>query len=69
MRIQSLRRLNFRHLHYFWVVAKEEHLTRAAAKLHVSQSAISSQIRLLEEAFGQELFVREGRALRLTEVG
>jgi len=69
MRSYSLRRLNFRHLHYFWVVAKEEHLTRAAEKLHVSQSAISSQIRLLEAELGQELFNREGRSLRLTEVG
>ena len=69
MRTVPLRRLNFRHLHYFWVVAKEEHLTRAAVKLHVSQSAISSQIRLLEEELGHDLFIREGRALRLTEVG
>jgi LysR family transcriptional activator of nhaA len=64
-----LKRLNFRHLHYFWVVAKEEHLTRAAEQLHVSQSAISSQIRQLEAELGHELFVREGRSLRLTEVG
>lgn len=69
MRIDSLRRLNFRHLHYFWVVAKEEHLTRAAGKLHVSQSAISSQIRRLEEELGQALFTRDGRSLRLTEAG
>lgn len=69
MRTDILRRLNFRHLHYFWVVAKEEHLTRAARRLHVSQSAISSQIRQLEEALGHELFVRDGRTLRLTEVG
>ncbi|WP_405229297.1 LysR family transcriptional regulator [Lentisalinibacter sediminis] len=64
-----MRRLNFRHLHYFWTVAKEEHLTRAAERLHVSQSAISSQIRQLEEELGHELFVRDGRKLRLTEVG
>lgn len=69
MRTETLRRLNFRHLHYFWVVAKEEHLTRAAERLHVSQSAISSQIRQLEDALGHELFVRDGRSLRLTEVG
>jgi LysR family transcriptional activator of nhaA len=69
MRTSTLRRLNFRHLYYFWVVAREEHLTRAAGKLHVSQSAISSQIRLLEDELGQELFVRDGRSLRLTEVG
>ena len=69
MRTETLRRLNFRHLHYFWAVAKEEHLTRAAERLHVSQSAISSQIRQLEEELGHELFVRDGRKLRLTEVG
>lgn len=69
MRTDSLRRLNFRHLHYFWVVAREGHLTRAASKLHVSQSAISSQIRLLEDELGRELFARDGRALRLTEAG
>jgi LysR family transcriptional activator of nhaA len=64
-----MRGLNFHHLYYFWVVAKEGHLTRAAAQLHVSQSALSSQIRLLQEQLGQELFSREGRKLRLTEVG
>lgn len=69
MRTETLRRLNFRHLYYFWAVAKEQHLTRAAQQLHVSQSAISSQIRQLEEAIGHDLFLREGRALRLTEVG
>ncbi len=69
MRTINLRHLNFRHLHYFWVVAKEDHLSRAAEQLHVSQSAVSSQIRQLEEALGHELFLREGRNLRLTEVG
>lgn len=69
MRTSDLRRLNFRHLHYFWAVAQEEHLTRAAERLHVSQSAISSQVRQLEEALGHDLFVRDGRALYLTEVG
>ncbi len=64
-----MRGLNFHHLYYFWVVAKEGHLTRAAGQLHVSQSALSSQIRLLQEQLGQELFSREGRNLRLTEVG
>jgi LysR family transcriptional activator of nhaA len=69
MRTDTLRRLNFRHLHYFWVVAKEQHLTRAAERLHVSQSAVSSQIRRLEDELGHELFLREGRMLQLTEVG
>lgn len=62
-------RLNFHHLHYFWAVAREGHLTRAAKLLHVSQSALSSQIRQLEEQLGQTLFLREGRSLQLTEAG
>ncbi|HMM65848.1 MAG TPA: LysR substrate-binding domain-containing protein [Dokdonella sp.] len=65
----SLRQLNYRHLHYFWAVAKEGHLTRVATKLHVSQSALSAQIRLLEEQLGQALFEREGRRLVLSETG
>jgi len=59
-------RLNFHHLHYFWAVAKDGNLTRAAEKLHVSQSALSKQIRLLEEQLGQPLFARVGRTLKLT---
>lgn len=62
-------RLNFHHLHYFWAVAKEGNLTRAAALLHVSQSALSAQIRQLEEQLGQPLFARTGRSLQLTEAG
>lgn len=69
MRTTTLKRLNFHHLHYFWVVAKEGHLTRAAQQLHVSQSALSTQIRQLEDQLGHPLFAREGRSLRLTEVG
>ena len=62
-------RLNFHHLHYFWAVAKEGHLTRAAARLHVSQSALSAQIKLLEGQLGHALFTRSGRTLQLTEAG
>ena len=62
-------RLNFHHLHYFWAVAKEGNLTRTATRLHVSQSALSAQIRQLEEQLGQALFVRAGRSLQLTEAG
>lgn len=62
-------RLNYHHLHYFWAVAKEGHLTRAAAQLHVSQSALSAQIRQLEDQLGQALFERRGRTLQLTESG
>jgi LysR family transcriptional regulator, transcriptional activator of nhaA len=62
-------RLNFHHLHYFWAVAKEGNLTRAALRLHVSQSALSAQIKQLEEQLGQPLFLRMGRSLQLTEAG
>jgi LysR family transcriptional regulator, transcriptional activator of nhaA len=62
-------RLNYHHLHYFWAVAKEGNLTRAAAQLHVSQSALSTQIKQLEDQLGQSLFTRVGRALQLTEAG
>ncbi|BBP83752.1 LysR family transcriptional regulator [Pseudomonas sp. Pc102] len=64
-----MRRLNFHHLHYFWAVAKEGNLTRAADALHVSQSALSTQIRVLEDQLGHVLFIRSGRSLRLTEAG
>ncbi|MBU6465349.1 MAG: LysR family transcriptional regulator [Burkholderiales bacterium] len=62
-------RLNFHHLHYFWAVAREGNLTRAATRLHVSQSALSAQIRQLEDQLGQTLFARVGRGLQLTEAG
>jgi len=61
--------LNYNHLHYFHTVAHEGNLTRAAQRLNVSQSAVSTQIRLLEERLGQPLFERRGRALHLTEAG
>ena len=61
--------LNYHHLHYFWAVAHEGHLTRAAEKLHVSQSAVSVQIQKLETALGHPLFHRRGRSLELTEAG
>ncbi|MBK8529765.1 MAG: LysR family transcriptional regulator [Rubrivivax sp.] len=62
-------RLNFHHLHYFWAVAKDGNLTRAAARLHVSQSVLSTQIRRLEEQLGHALFNRVGRTLQITEAG
>lgn len=61
--------LNYHHLHYFWAVAKDGNLTRTAAQLHVSQSALSSQIKALETDLGQALFLRKGRSLQLTEAG
>ncbi|MEZ6013180.1 MAG: LysR family transcriptional regulator [Hyphomonas sp.] len=61
--------LNYNHLRYFWVVAREGHLTRAAELLHVSQSSLSAQIRKLENQLGHDLFERRGRGLVLTEAG
>ena len=61
--------LNFHHLRYFHMVAHEGNLARAAQRLNVSQSAVSTQIRLLEERLGHPLFERRGRALILTEAG
>ena len=61
--------LNYHHLRYFYTVAKEGSLARAAEKLHVSQPSISEQIRELEAALGEKLFRREGRNNRLTAAG
>lgn len=61
--------LNYHHLRYFWIVAKEGGLARAAERLRVSQPSISGQIRELEAALGQRLFKREGRRNMLTEAG
>ncbi len=61
--------LNYNHLRYFWAVAREGHLTRAAERLNVSQSALSTQIKKLEEQLGHRLFERSGRRLVLSPAG
>jgi LysR family transcriptional activator of nhaA len=61
--------LNYHHLRYFWAIAEARSLTRAAERLHVSQSALSIQLRALEERLGHALFTRQGRRLELTEAG
>jgi LysR family transcriptional regulator, transcriptional activator of nhaA len=61
--------LNYNHLRYFWAVAREGNLTRAANQLNISQSALSAQIRKLEHQMGHPLFERRGRNLVLTEAG
>jgi len=61
--------LNYHHLRYFWAVAKEGSLRKAAEKLRVSQPSISAQIQALQESLGEELFRRSGRSLALTETG
>ncbi|MCE9574177.1 MAG: LysR family transcriptional regulator [Deltaproteobacteria bacterium] len=67
--IVSVEQVNFHHLRYFWAVARDGNLTRTAARLRVAQSALSAQIRLLEDQLGEALFAREGRRLALTEAG
>ena len=64
-----MNQLNFHHLHAFWNVARSGGVTRAAAQLHVAQSAISAQVKALEEAVGHRLFERAGRRMELTEAG
>ncbi len=61
--------LNYHHLLYFWMVAREGTILRAAEKLHIGQPAISTQLRSLEESLGQKLFQKSGRTLQLTETG
>jgi len=61
--------LNFHHLRYFWMVAREGSITRAAQRLGISQPTITTQIHQLETRLGERLFVRSGRRLALTDVG
>lgn len=62
-------KLNYHHLYYFWQIARTGNLTEAAKNLHVSQSALSMQIKQLESNMNVQLFKRKGRKLHLTEVG
>jgi len=61
--------LNYHHLLYFWMVAKEGGISRAAEQLHLAQPTLSSQIKKLEKSLGVELFERSGRKLVLTDTG
>src|SRR3954467_4509561 len=61
--------MNFRHLYYFWVVAKEGGVTRAAARLGLAIQTVSTQLAQLEQAIGKALFMQQGRKLVLTEAG
>jgi LysR family transcriptional activator of nhaA len=61
--------LNYHHLHYFWMVAREGSVTRACELLHLSQPTVSGQIRDLERAMKTPLFMKSGRGLALTETG
>ena len=61
--------LNYHHLRLFQAVAQEGNLTRASRKLGLTPQTVSAQIRNLEAAIGESLFVREGRGLTITEAG
>jgi len=61
--------LNYKHLHYFWAVAKAGGVGKAAERLHLTPQSISGQIGVLEEALATQLFRRTGRKLELTEAG
>lgn len=61
--------LNYHHLLYFWCVAKHGTVAKACEELRLAQPTISGQIMLLEQALGEQLFVRAGRRLALTDVG
>ncbi|MGY5452166.1 transcriptional activator NhaR [Agarivorans sp. MS3-6] len=61
--------LNYKHLHYFWVAAKQGGIARASELLHITPQTISGQISLLEQHFGDALFRKVGRNLELTETG
>jgi len=61
--------LNYHHLLYFYVVAREGSIARATTVLGLTQPTISGQLRTLERAVGEKLFERRGRNLVLTETG
>lgn len=61
--------LNYHHLLYFWTVVREGGVVRAAERLRLSQPTVSSQVRALEKALGERLFIRTGRRLVPTDVG
>ena len=61
--------LNYHHLLYFWLVAREGGLLPAAARLRLAHQTVSGQVHALEHALGEKLFERQGRRLVLTELG
>ncbi len=64
-----LSRLNFKHLRYFWMVARTGSIARASEQLHLTPQSISGQLSEFETTLGVQLFRRVGRGLELTETG
>lgn len=61
--------INYKHLHYFWAVAKAGGVGKAADQLHLTPQSISGQLGVLEESLGVQLFRKSGRKLELTDTG
>ena len=61
--------LNYKHLHYFWVVAKAGGIARASERLHLTPQTVSGQLSLFENVLGYKLFTRVGRRLQLSDAG
>jgi LysR family transcriptional activator of nhaA len=61
--------MNFKHLHYFWTVARSGGVARAGERLHLTPQTISAQVKLLEQDLGSALFQASGRGLELTDAG
>ena len=61
--------INFKHLHYFWTVAKTGSIARASEQLHVTPQTISGQLSVFEDLQGEKLFTKSGRGLELTPSG
>lgn len=64
-----MRPLNYNHLHYFWIVAREGSVAAAAERLHLTPQTVSGQLRILERELNTTLFQRVGRGLKLTPSG
>ncbi len=64
-----MRHLNYSHLLYFWTVAREGSIAKASNVLHLTPQTISGQLKLLDDAIGDRLFVRAGRRLVLSDLG
>ncbi len=61
--------INYHHLLYFYTIAREGSIAKACKQLHLTQPTLSAQLRALEESLGEQLFLRSGRSLVLTEIG